>query len=386
MPQLRRNYARHRRVGRLDRPDRRDDLPVRPRGAAASGPGQGGAERGPLSLLTRDRWLEAQLPTSRGWPPLRSGRERRGGAGIPRPAIPAWDEYSADFREGVPLLRSANAAPELEPAEAMVHASSRHWPRGTWRAPGGGRRGPGRGPGHEGHAGRRIVDWLLGDDSFTPSSPGLLRYLGWTVMKRYLSPVVEAFDRWRDDERWLRRYCPMCGSLPAMAQLVGATPGGGGSSRAGAAAPLARCERTGCPFCEEDSQKLAAVTVEGEGGLRIDKSESCGGYLKTYDGQGNEYPSALGLDVPASRPHRAESRPEEGRHVALRVRAGTRSTDLGEAPRVHPASSRHPCRPDALLQFSDLPWNSFPFTSRNLRPGEAACAWWGTSGTRTVRG
>jgi transcription elongation factor Elf1 len=47
-------------------------------------------------------------------------------------------------------------------------------------------------------------------------------------------------------------------------------------------------KRTGCPFCETDSQRLASVTIEGEPGLRIDHCESCGGYLKTYDGQGNE--------------------------------------------------------------------------------------------------
>ena len=47
-------------------------------------------------------------------------------------------------------------------------------------------------------------------------------------------------------------------------------------------------KRTGCPFCETDSQRLASVTVEGERGLRIDHCESCGGYLKTYDGQANE--------------------------------------------------------------------------------------------------
>ena len=33
---------------------------------------------------------------------------------------------------------------------------------------------------------------------------------------------------------------------------------------------------------------LASLTIEGEPGLRIDHCESCGGYLKTYDGQGNE--------------------------------------------------------------------------------------------------
>ena len=47
-------------------------------------------------------------------------------------------------------------------------------------------------------------------------------------------------------------------------------------------------KRTGCPFCEADSQRLAAVAVEGEAGLRIDYCEACSGYLKTYDGQGDE--------------------------------------------------------------------------------------------------
>ena len=36
------------------------------------------------------------------------------------------------------------------------------------------------------------------------------------------------------------------------------------------------------------TQRGSRVRHRGEGGLRIDHCESCGGYLKTYDGQGNE--------------------------------------------------------------------------------------------------
>ena len=203
--------------------------------------------------------------------------------------FPSWDDYGGDFREGVPLLRSTNAALELEPAGKMVVSlvatlASRHL------------EGPlevdaaalDAGLRQEPAAGRRIVDWLLGDESFAPASPGLLRYLGWTVMRRYLAPVAEAFDRWRDDERWLRRYCPMCGSPPAMAQLLGTDPGRRRLLSCGCCGTRWQYKRTGCPFCEGDSQKLAALAVEGEAGLRIDHCESCGGYLKTYDGQGNE--------------------------------------------------------------------------------------------------
>ncbi len=135
---------------------------------------------------------------------------------------------------------------------------------------------------------RRIVNFLLGDETVTPPFPGLLRYLAWTAMARFLRPAVKAFDGWRDEERWGRRYCPTCGSLPAMAQLVGVDPGRRRLLSCGCCGTRWQFKRTGCPFCETDSQRLASVTIEGEPGLRIDHCESCGGYLKTYDGEGNE--------------------------------------------------------------------------------------------------
>ncbi len=107
-------------------------------------------------------------------------------------------------------------------------------------------------------------------------------------MARYLRPVVEAFAHWRDEERWLRNYCPTCGSAPAMAQLVGVDTGRMRFLSCGCCGTRWQYTRTGCPFCQSDSQRLASVAVEGEAGLRIDYCESCRGYLKTYDGQGNE--------------------------------------------------------------------------------------------------
>ena len=68
---------------------------------------------------------------------------------------------------------------------------------------------------------RRIADFLPGDDTLRSSFPGLLRYLAWTATARFLRPLVNTFDNWRDEERWSRKYCPTCGSLPAMGQLVG---------------------------------------------------------------------------------------------------------------------------------------------------------------------
>jgi len=115
-----------------------------------------------------------------------------------------------------------------------------------------------------------------------------LRYLAWTASARYLRPVVRAFEAWRDEDRWLRRYCPTCGSLPAMAQLVGVDQGRKRLLSCGCCGTRWQFKRTGCPFCDADTQRLASVAIEGESGLRIDHCESCGGYLKTYDGEGNE--------------------------------------------------------------------------------------------------
>jgi FdhE protein len=114
-----------------------------------------------------------------------------------------------------------------------------------------------------------------------------LRFLGWTVLSRALRPVVESFTGWRDDERWLRRYCPICGAGPAMAQIAG-TEARQRLLCCGRCNTRWRWRRTQCPFCENDSQRLAGIRIEAEPALRIDHCTECRGYLKTYVGQGQE--------------------------------------------------------------------------------------------------
>ena len=239
--------------------------------------------------MTREPWLEAH-PYLR---PLADLSELvdRATAGIEMldVRIPDWDVYRPDFLAGVPLLSSVDAAVDLEPGgrvaaallERLASATSPEWLVAEARALDTDlRRVP--------PVSRRIVDFLLGDETLAPPFPGLLRYLAWTAMARFLRPVVNAFDGWRDEERWLRRYCPTCGSLPAMAQLAGTDPGRKRLLSCGCCGTRWQFKRTGCPFCDTDSQRLASVAIEGEPGLRIDHCESCRGYLKTYIGQGDE--------------------------------------------------------------------------------------------------
>lgn len=239
--------------------------------------------------MTREAWLEAHAYLR----PIAdlSAQVDRAAAeiAVPDARIPDWDDYRLEFSAGVPLLSSADAAVDLEPGgrvataliERLASATSPTWLAAEARALDTDlRRAP--------EASRRIVEFLLGDATLTPASPGLLRYLAWTAMRRYLRPVVSAFAGWRDEDRWFRRYCPSCGSLPAMAQLVGTDPGRRRLLSCGCCGTRWQFKRTGCPFCDTDAQRLASVAIEGEPGLRIDHCESCGGYLKTYDGLGDE--------------------------------------------------------------------------------------------------
>jgi FdhE protein len=209
---------------------------------------------------------------------------------IPSANIPTWDDYARDFHAGVPLLQSSTVAIDLRPIETIIiplleTLASKPLPgklaensrdlctelRADSDLP------------------RRAVNWLLDQDSFAPAHPGPLRYIGWSTLARYLCRLVEAFDRWRDEEQWLRNYCPTCGSLPAMAQLLGVDPGRLRFLSCGCCGTRWRYRRTGCPFCEnEDDHRLSVLAIEEENYLRIDYCERCGGYLKTYNGTGSE--------------------------------------------------------------------------------------------------
>ena len=204
--------------------------------------------------------------------------------------IPNWDDYFGDYQAGIPVLRSSHVAIDPKPAEAILMSlvkslAAKPLPESLaaeCRVLDSQLRG-------EINASRRAIAWLLDNEVFKPAHPGLIRYLGWTALARYLRPLVGAFSSWRDEERWLCEYCPVCGAPPAMAQLVGSDPGRLRLLSCGCCNTRWRYRRIGCPFCENgDNHRLAALSIEGEASLRIDFCESCSAYLKTYVGEGNE--------------------------------------------------------------------------------------------------
>ena len=204
--------------------------------------------------------------------------------------VPEWDHYVDDFVTGVPLLQSRGAAIDLEPAAWMIvllveRLASCSSP-GTLAEES---RALYAELCHTMDTPRNAVEWLLYDETFAWSHPGLLRYFGWTALEVSLRSLRDAFDRWRNEEQWLRGYCPMCGSLPAMAQLVGRDSTRQRFLLCGRCGTRWRFQRTDCPFCESQNRhRLTVLEIEGEGGLRIDHCDACGGYLKTYNGEGDE--------------------------------------------------------------------------------------------------
>jgi FdhE protein len=190
---------------------------------------------------------------------------------------PHWPEYLPDFHAGIPLLLSDRAALEIgDPVQSVLSMleTLRHVPL---PAPFSARC----------HA--LEGDLRMQDDPEPRVEAGLFRVLLWTVAARCLRPVIAEFAEWRDEERWLRAYCPTCGEPPAMAQLAGQDPGRLRLLSCGCCRTRWRYKRMTCPFCERaDDHRLSVIAVEGERPLRIDYCESCRGYLKTYDGQGSE--------------------------------------------------------------------------------------------------
>lgn len=240
--------------------------------------------------MTADAWVAAH-PYLRPVADLHALVERVSSAATRSTArIPNWDAYAGDFTAGIPLMWSTNAALDLSEAERAVRSviqdlASTPLPGAMaeqCRALDAELHHPSDPP-------RQALGALLNSDSYSPAHPGLLRYLGWTVLARYLTPVVRAFDGWRDEDRWHRSYCPTCGAPPAMAQLVGVDPGRLRFLSCGCCGTRWRYRRTACPFCDDQNdRRLAVVAIEGESGLRIDYCDTCRGYLKTYNGQGSE--------------------------------------------------------------------------------------------------
>lgn len=114
-------------------------------------------------------------------------------------------------------------------------------------------------------------------------------FLAWIVLARVLEPLKRKMTPSLTGRRWRRGYCPLCGQLPAMAQLVRTGKGRERLLSCSCCNMKWEYRRIGCPYCgneDQDTLKILEITEEPE--LRIDTCEKCRCYLKTYTAEGNE--------------------------------------------------------------------------------------------------
>lgn len=203
---------------------------------------------------------------------------------VPTIAIPRFENYLPDYQAGVPLLQSDTVDFDFAPVGSLLTALTENL-RSVHL------------PGNLADECRTLAASLQRDDSLalvqlsdvnliSKPTQGLLRFLGWTVLEMYLRPALGAFAKWRDQDFWFRAYCPTCGSVPAMAQLVSIDEGRARYLSCGCCRTLWLYHRRGCPFCgEEDDHRLGSMSFDRESGIRVDYCSNCGSYLKTCSGE-----------------------------------------------------------------------------------------------------
>jgi len=101
-----------------------------------------------------------------------------------------------------------------------------------------------------------------------------------------IRPIFEAYASqlkgYVDQEMWWRGYCPICGSMPFIAEF---REEGERFLACSSCSFEWRFMRLKCPFCEtEDDKELRYFYAEGEGKAhRVDVCEKCKRYIKTLD-------------------------------------------------------------------------------------------------------
>jgi formate dehydrogenase maturation protein FdhE len=85
-----------------------------------------------------------------------------------------------------------------------------------------------------------------------------------------------------DDEKWLRKSCPICGNQPTLAGLAG--DGGHRHLLCGTCDFVWTFPRIRCCFCDNDDQdSLKVLSPADQSPYRLESCEKCRRYLKTID-------------------------------------------------------------------------------------------------------
>ena len=124
---------------------------------------------------------------------------------------------------------------------------------------------------------------------------GILSFLVKVSVRPYLEAQMEELREAVDLETWLKRNCPLCGSLPQMAELR--DEGGKRYLECSFCGCQWRWERIACPYCpNREHESLQYLFSEEEEAYRVDLCDQCEGYIKTVDSRKLDYEPSLHLE------------------------------------------------------------------------------------------
>jgi len=209
---------------------------------------------------------------------------------------PHWENFAQDFGKGIPLLSARPLDKEVIAGAGMLlmrlveSLSEADCPEQVKQACAFLRDEFQRSPDAPALLLERVVSGKEeARELVSPEHAGLVRYLSWTALERVLRTWAESLSSSRDKIPCGRPYCPLCGSLPSMAQLVRTNKGRERFLSCGCCRSKWSYQRTGCPFCGNDDQdRQEILEPEQEKDFRIDVCHECNGYLKTYTREGDE--------------------------------------------------------------------------------------------------
>ena len=114
------------------------------------------------------------------------------------------------------------------------------------------------------------------------ADPEILRFTLTQLFKPYAAKKAEACAELIQESKWLKGYCPICGSWPEMGFLEGRE--GRRWLRCSFCSHEWRFSRTECPFCESDDQeKLEIFYSEDRPFERAELCHECRKYLVSVD-------------------------------------------------------------------------------------------------------
>jgi len=128
-------------------------------------------------------------------------------------------------------------------------------------------------------------------------SPEFLAFALLAALRPSFRCHAERLQPLTEEVAWHRALCPICGSVPSLAELRGEP--GRRYLRCALCEGVWRVPRLRCPFCgTTDHTQLRFLRIENDMGMRLDLCEACRHYLKTRILPGGEAETdPFGLDL-----------------------------------------------------------------------------------------